>query len=305
MFNILIKVGSIMIKKKVKIVYYSGTGGTAKAANYFQTVFKIKGFKVVCQQIKPSWQDKDHDYDMLVLLFAVHAFNAPKAVYTWISQLTKVNNLPAVIISVSGGGEIMPNTACRRSSIKRLEKKGYKVIYEKMLVMPSNILIATNEILSRMLLEILPNKIDAIVDDLEKGVIHRTKPYLIDKIISYLGEMEKPVTKYFGKKITSTNLCNGCGWCVKNCPANNINLVENRPIFNSKCHMCLNCIYGCPNKALVPNSGKFLILKNGYNLKSLENMGPIKENVDINKLAKGYAWSGVKKYLLEDENTKK
>lgn len=291
-----------MIKKKIKIAYYSGTGGTSRAAKYFAIAFNDDRHKIEIQQINSSTFDINNKYDLLILLYPVHAFNAPRAVYNWISHLEKVNNTPAVVISVSGGGEIIPNTACRRSPIKRLEKKGYTIIYEKMLVMPSNVMIETNETLARKLLEILPKKVFAIVEDIKKGVIRRTKPFFIDKIFSHIGEMEKFGTKYFGKKIKYTDACNGCGWCVENCPAGNITMEEKRPVFSNKCHMCLNCIYGCPNKALVSNIGKFLILKNGYNLKILENMGTLRETVEIEKLAKGYIWSGVKKYLLEDRD---
>lgn len=40
----------------------------------------------------------------------------------------------------------------------------------------------------------------------------------------------------------------------------------------------------------------------GYDLKTIENMGEIKEKVDVETLAKGYLWSGVKKYLLEGKD---
>ncbi len=75
---------------------------------------------------------------MLLLLFSVHAFNAPDAVYKWIDGLDTVKHISAAVISVSGAGDVCPNTACRVSSIKRLTKKGYHVLYERMIVMPSN-----------------------------------------------------------------------------------------------------------------------------------------------------------------------
>lgn len=171
-----------------------------------------------------------------------------------------------------------------------------------MLVMPSNWIVATKLPLSRMLLNVLPMKALGIVGDIENGVIRRTKPYLIDRLFSYIGELEKYGAKDFGKRIWHTEACTGCGWCSSNCPAGNITLEFGKPKFGNSCHLCLNCIYGCPNKALKPGVGKFVVIKKGYDLKAIENMGEIKETVDVEALTKGYLWSGVRKYLLDDKD---
>jgi len=291
-----------MNKKRVKIVYYSGTGGTTRVAECFKSAFADSGHEVFTQQLKKNISDLKDEHDLLVLLFAVHACNAPEAVYKWISNLGKVKNIPAVVVSVSGGGEVIPNTACRASSIRRLERKGYRVVYEKMIVMPSNWIAATKLPLARMLLEILPLKVQQIVADIENGVIRRTKPFMIDRILSLVGELEKVGAKFFGKQIRVGEDCTGCEWCSNNCPAGNISMGFRRPKFGNNCHLCLNCIYGCPNKALLPSIGKFVVVKEGYDLKALENMGILKETVDVENLAKSYLWSGVRKYLLEDKD---
>ena len=296
------KTGGNMNKKTVKIIYYSGTGGTARVAECFKSIFKNVGYEVLTQQLKKNISDMTSEHELLVLLFAVHACNAPAAVYKWIANLEKVKNIPAVVISVSGGGEVIPNTACRKSCIRRLERKGYKVLYEKMLVMPSNWIVAIELPLARMLFKVLPQKVKGIVEDIENGVLRRTKPYLIDRLFSYIGELEKYCTKFFGKRIKYTEKCTGCGWCSSNCPAGNITLEAGKPKLGSKCHLCLNCIYGCPNKALKPGMGKFFVIKEGYDLKAIEELGILKETVDVEALAKGYLWSGIRKYLLEDKD---
>lgn len=278
-------------------MYYSGTGGTERVAKCFESEFKNAGYEV---SIGRLIQNMEFDYFKgapLLLLYAVHACNAPKLVYEWIGNMEQIKNVSAFVISVSGGGEVSPNTACRISSIKRLEKKGYKVIYENMLVMPSNWIVATKTPLSQMLLTILPQKVKSIVKDIENGTIRRTKPLLIDRCFSYMGELEKFGARSFGKRIKISEKCTGCGWCIKNCPARNISMKDNKPVFGKGCQLCLNCIYGCPNKALEPGVGKFVVIREGYDLIELENMQPVTEQIDIEKLTKGYLWTGVRKYL--------
>jgi len=291
----------IMYNKRINIVYYSGTGGTERVAKCFETAFKQIGYDVRIGRLVQNTRFNYIEEAPILLLYAVHACNAPELVYKWIDSIGPVNDIPAVVISVSGGGEVIPNTACRISSIKRLEKKGYKVIYEKMLVMPSNWIVATKKPLAQMLLDVLPKKVKAIVDDIENGTTKRTKPFLIDRLFSYIGEFEKPGARSFGKRIMVSEKCTGCGWCVENCPASNITLNLNKSEFGNRCHLCLCCIYGCPAKALEPGIGKFVVIKEGYSLNELENTQPLKECVGVETLAKSYLWSGVRKYLLEQD----
>lgn len=288
-----------MRKKAVGIVYYSGTGGTKRVAECFQKAFEETGHEVRMYRLSQNAETPKEEFSLLLLLYAVHAFNAPEAVYEWIEKAENVNNVPAMVVSVSGGGEVSPNTACRVGAINRLVKKGYNVIYETMLVMPSNWIVPTEKVLAKMLLDVLPKKVSAIVDAVDRGVTRRTKPHLIDRVFSRIGEAEKYGAKYFGKRIRVSESCTGCGWCGSNCPAGNIEFKLNKPEFGEKCHLCLNCIYGCPNKALSPGIFSFFVINEGYDLKELEKTENANKNVDVEKLAKGYVWSGVRKYLTD------
>ena len=236
-------------------------------------------------------------HDFLFLLFPIHSFNAPEAVYKWIDALDVVEGIPAAVIAVSGGGEIVPNRAGSLSSIKRLEKKGYVVNYDCTVVMPSNIIVGTHELLAVKLLEVLPSKVGKIVDDVLCGVRQRTTPPLIDRIVSTLGEAEKRYTGSFGKAIQVSSDCDGCGWCGLHCPAGNITVIEGKVHFENKCHLCLNCLYGCPRKALAAGKWKFVIVKEGYDLNEFKERIPLTDPIDLNELAKGYLWKGVRKYL--------
>lgn len=286
---------------KVKIAYFSGTGSTSRVADTLEKELIEQGISVIKLEIRAGKTFSDDKEDLLILLFAVHAFNAPGAVYKWIDNLPDNNrSVPAAVISVSGGGEMTPNTACRVSSIRKLENKNYMVVYENMIVMPSNWVVKTNDGLAIRLLEILPLKVKHISDDLLADVVRRTKPKLVDRIFSKIGETEKKGARFFGQKIRVNRNCNGCGWCEKRCPANNIRMLSNMPVFGRECFLCLRCIYGCPNNALEAGIFKFIILKDGYNLKDIEKRMKGIKPAQVENLAGGYIWKGVREYLLED-----
>ena len=285
--------------KNVRIVYYSGTGTTRKVAECFHDCLLKNGISVHTYPAKAHDIPRDETC-LLILLFPVHAFNAPETVYDWLNGLPVATGSKAAVFSVSGGGEICPNTASRASSIKKLEQKGYTVIYEDMLVMPNNVLVAFQDDLAVKTLEVLPYKVEQIITDLLSSITRRTKPRKVDYLFSRFGELEKSGANQYGLKIKCGDLCTGCGWCEENCPSGNIEIIDGKPVFGTHCNMCLGCLYGCPQKALDPGSIKKLMIKEGFDLKRIENLMPLTHNIDIEKLAKGYLWSGVRKYLLEN-----
>jgi MinD superfamily P-loop ATPase len=44
--------------------------------------------------------------------------------------------------------------------------------------------------------------------------------------------------------------CNHCGICRNVCPAQNILMVQGRPVWQHRCEQCLACIQWCPQKAI-------------------------------------------------------
>lgn len=284
--------------RKVHIVYFSGTGGTARVAGSLEKVLHDRKIEV-CKTELTTRYDTDRSADLLVLLFPVHAFNAPKPVDEWIALSPTVKSRPAAVISVSAGGDIRPNIACRVNVIEQLEAKGYDVCYESMLVMPSNVFKAYDDKLSAMLLRALPHKAERIGNDLLSGIRKRTQAHFIDKLISRFGALEKKYGgKSFGSKLKANINCNGCSWCAKHCPRGNITMQNGRPCFGRNCVICLRCVYGCPQKAIISGI-KFIILKEGYDLKAIEEHMKRKKAGPISKIPKGLASAGVRKYLKE------
>jgi len=288
--------------EQVDIVYFSGTGSTRRVADQFATSFLRNNVNAYQHELNTRDLLTRSKANMLVVIYPVYATNAPKPIYEFIRKLSIDGKCPSVVISVSGGGEVTPNNACRLHCIKRLEKKGYPVVYEQMIVMPSNFVVATPDELAIRLLEVLPYKIDKIVTALLSGVIRRDNPNLLNRIISFVGELEKTslVSGLFGRCIKVNSNCTGCGICHKGCPVENIKLVNQLPVFGGKCTICLKCIYSCPVKALTLGIGRFIILKTGYPLEDWENQMNGEKKSSIDDLTKGYAFSGLRKYLKED-----
>lgn len=300
------------MEKKVLITYFSGTGGTRKAASAFAKAFLDKG----CQTHTFSLDDlRNPDpvramecflkaADALVVLYAVHAFDAPEPIYTWIESLPNDAGraIPTMVLSVSGGGETWPNTACRHGCIAALEKKGFRVDYEEMLVMPCNWVFALDERLSMHLLRTLPAYARLFTEEFLSGTRKRLPWHKPDIIQQTVPMREKKGIKRFPQTITVGDSCTGCAWCAKHCPTGTISMEGNRPRFGDTCVGCFRCVYGCPSHAL--SSSNFMVLKKGFSLERLESeLAGIERGSDPDAALGDYApltrgfFKALKKYL--------
>ncbi|MDF2869763.1 MAG: hypothetical protein K0R05_1338 [Anaerocolumna sp.] len=99
--------------KPIHIAYFSGTGGTSLVVEALKNSLLSKGQTVTTTDVSKNTCKELND-DLLIILFPVYAFNAPKPIEKWLKRIPIVHNKAhAAVISVSGGGEISPNTACR------------------------------------------------------------------------------------------------------------------------------------------------------------------------------------------------
>lgn len=297
-------------KHRFLVVYFSGTGGVKKIAEEFENQLVKRNISVsrhsldlsAMNKVKDTYQQIIDNTGLIILLYAVHAFDAPVPVFEWIEILPEVISLPVAVISVSGSGEVFLNRASRFQCIKALENKGYDVFYETMMAMPCNWWIPTPDHLAIRLIRSIPEKTEKILDEIVSGVRQRIMPeFLMRMAAAFISKLEKNGMKKFGQWLRVTNACTGCMWCVNNCPRENIQMTEGNPRFGLKCIMCLRCIYGCPKNAIYAIKGKFMIIKQGFNLDKLEKRMTGIELETVEKFDKDILWKGVVNYLLDKD----
>nr|WP_315024827.1 EFR1 family ferrodoxin [uncultured Aminipila sp.] len=284
--------------KSIMIAYFSGTGCTETVADCLQEQLTEIGIDVKQTKISCNNVSNIEKTDLLIVLSPVYAFSLAEIVEKWIGNLPQTENTSAVIVSVSGGGEVSPNTACRMRSRRLLKRKGYDVIYEKMIVMPSNFATPTPDELAIRLINILPLKVKSIISHILSNNHDMIEPEFQDRIFAAAGRAEHVGAKVFGRFIHVSDSCNGCRQCIKNCPKENISLHNGKVKFGFKCIWCLKCIYDCPCRALSPGIVKSSVLKNGFDINRVKEMANENSN-DMNKEITSTMWKGVIEYLRD------
>lgn len=291
----------------VRIIYFSGTGGTKRIAEAFHKELKSRGIDVVIKNLGATMQERKDAFaeqelkevDFNILLFAVYAMDAPRPVYDWIANAAgKEVGRKIAVFSVSGGGEMWPNKGARNNCCKMLENKGFQVVYDRMMCMPANIFIEYNDHLVMWLISVIPKKVSGTVGELLRGKVHRThfrKGFLMDR----LSKAQRENSGKFVQRFRVTAECISCGWCEQNCPMSNIKIsaVTLKPVFLDNCVMCVRCVYGCPARAIKANA--LFAFKNGYDLDAVEQRMQGVELEPLEKCCRGWLFKGVKNYLLD------
>ena len=283
----------------VHIVYFSGTGGTARFAKHFANAFAEQNVATVITALTRA-PAPTVAADATVLLYPVYAANAPQPIDEWISTAPQGQGKPVIVLSVSGGGDMFPNTACRTDVIRKMLARGYTVPYERMLVMPANFIAPYSDALNVRLLRAAPVMAKRIVTDVLAGVQSHPVPTIGDRLIRWACTLEKYGSRLFGKHLHASDACTGCGWCAQNCPRGNITLVNGKPAFDEHCVLCLRCVYGCPTHAIQAGLGGFAVLKAGFDLDALETRtAALTALPPLAELPKGLLYKGVRAYLQE------
>ena len=290
---------------EIKIVFFSGTGGVKRIAETLEKEIRNRGIKSILCNIDRSKKSKQDCFtddgvtsvDVIVLLFPVHAFDAPEPVYNWIKH-ADLHKKQVAVISVSAGGEVWPNTGARNNCCKAMEQGGAEIIYEYMMCMPSNWVFPVDDHTSMWLIKAIPDKVNKILDDILSGNVRRTS-YKKGFIRSQITYLEKRSAKNFAEKLMIEGTCTGCGSCAGNCPVENIDMKNRRPVFKDQCVMCFRCVYDCPCHAI--KSKSFMVLKDGYRLSEIEKHMQGVELRPIEKCCRGFMWKAVRNYLLNKD----
>ncbi len=283
--------------KTVTLAYFSGTGGTQAVADCFEKQLTEQKLQVNKINIGVDNGYAATAADLLMILSPVYAFRLASIMENWAKNLPDAKGTYAAIISVSGGGEISPNTACRMSCKRSLKRHGYDLIYEKMIMMPSNFTIQAEQRLNFDLLHVLPQKVGAIITDIMAGNRLILEPQFQDRLLSVLGKAEHFGARFYGWFIHASKSCNQCGKCVRNCPKKNIKMKNGKPKFGFRCIWCMKCIYSCPCKALSPRILKFTVLKDGFDINQMIENGS--KTIDNSERSNTYGglWQGANDYL--------
>ncbi len=251
------------------IVQFSPTGNAAHIAHLLSEHLETKKLYALEHTNPRELEDSEH----LIILYAIHAFNAPKTVKRFIRTLP-VKKFKKVSLIGVGCNDIWVNDAASREIRKVLEEKSYSICVDKMIAMPLTFIMSfPEEVIKNQLIK-AKETIRQIADDIRNNKVDQKEIALKSLLLTSIGKIEPFASRFFGLELHAKKTCIQCGLCVRECPEKNISMRENGKIkFAFKCIMCMRCIYNCPTKSISPRISKFIPIKKGYSIKSYTSGG--------------------------------
>ena len=123
-------------------------------------------------------------------------------------------------------------------------------------------------------------------------------PFYRLMLIPLIGWIEQKFAHLHGPMFkVEADKCIDCGKCVAACPENNIERVDGKFKFGSKCVLCMGCAFGCPMDAVHVGVFKYWKVNGSYRLEELVHDDSIAFPV-VPDMAKGI-YRLYKKYYRE------
>ncbi|MDX9810218.1 MAG: EFR1 family ferrodoxin [Sphaerochaetaceae bacterium] len=252
---------------------FSGTKNTLTVAEMISAKFKLHEIACTISQIgkaHPSNTDCSQ-YDYIGFLYPIHAFNTPKPMVDFARLLpVAVDKQRAFIVKVSGE-PFSPNAASSEILMGILNEKGYRLFFERHLLMPYNIWFRYPDGIAKHMYRFNQTYSELIVYLIIKG--EAEKPRLLplsSRIIAFLFRIQWPGARLNGRlHSVDRTRCIRCTRCVAECPMGNISQIGDSIRFGWSCAMCMRCVCYCPTDAIHIGILRFWKVNGPYDYKRL------------------------------------
>jgi len=224
---------------------------------------------------------------MIGIGFPIYGLREPKILKEFVKVLPVGHNKKVFIFNTAADFVSM-NDEASGYLIRKLNRKGYNVFYDRTICMGCNFLIKYDNALVKQFYVSAKKKVEILCEEVLNGTYRIKKiGFLFRVLIGGLHWLEDNCgARMFGKSLKVSQQCSGCGECIRNCPSKNIRIKNGKIRFGFKCFLCMRCIYACPNNAIVSRGYNFVILKDGYRIKEIIQNRDIKD-VFITENTKG------------------
>ena len=232
---------------KMRLYVYTGTGNSLWIAR--QMALELR--EATLESMPYLSRDLIPEADGIGIIFPVHIWGLPRRVVQFINHLQVKPETFFFALAVNAG-----QPAATLLQLKKLmSARQWSLAAGYSIVMPSNYTpwggpgpMETQQRLFREARE----KVKAI-----SGLILQGQRKEVDRgplwqniLFSAIHKTSFQHVCRMDRKFWVDDRCNGCGICSKVCPADNIELINEKPAWLHRCEQCLACLQWCPQQAI-------------------------------------------------------
>ncbi len=240
---------------KISLYYFSGTGNTAWMVQRLAERLTELGDDIVaasCEDVSAATVDPA-TCDVMGIAFPVHASFAPAVFRDFLRDLPPAREKP--LFAVTTAGYAAGDTAWY--AVQPLREKGYKPFLMSNVLVGNNLYIPPVDFFPITPPEKMPQKLEKAELKIANlaALIHQRKAHVegADLFGRLLGIGQRWSMKFESlilKDFFTDENCTQCGWCVRHCPVNNIEMNGAGAKFLGNCMLCMRCYSFCPVQAI-------------------------------------------------------
>jgi len=230
------------------IYFYTGTGNSLWTARKLSE--SLDNTELV--PLKPATQHTINSSARGIgLIFPVHIWGLPKPVIDFIKRLEADPKKYYFALAVNAG-----QVAATLIQLKELMKqRGLKLAAGFDICLPSNYIPWGGAITEEKQLELF-NNTKRKIELISKIIAAREEqapehgPWWQNIFLSALYRLSFSHVATMDKSFWADEKCTGCRICEKICPAQNIIITAQKPIWQHNCEQCFACLQWCPAEAI-------------------------------------------------------
>ncbi|MBM4276739.1 MAG: 4Fe-4S dicluster domain-containing protein [Deltaproteobacteria bacterium] len=232
---------------KTELFVYTGTGNSLWIARQLAV-----GLEDTAIKFMPFLSGEfEVNADRIGIIFPVHIWGLPRRVIRFINHLKTKPETYFFAVAVNAGQ--VAATLLQLQKLMSAQKKQLSLGYS--ISLPSNYIpwggpgpVDTQQ----RLFKNAQDKVKSIAHAILRGERQKVDrgPLWQNILFSRIYKMSFRQVPKMDKKFWTDDKCNGCEICFKVCPAENIEMKNEKPSWLHQCEQCLACIQWCPQEAI-------------------------------------------------------
>ncbi len=227
------------------VIYtFSGTGNTMHAARKTAACINAEIKYVVHEFNEGNFVCTAEDVH---IIFPVYYWGPPVLFKKFLEKL-ELPNAKYITLLVTAGSSVGVSYAVVDEILR---KKGKKLDMAQRVIMPSNyipFMTVKDAKDVQKSLAISEKKIDRYIEAIKNRA--ENSPFKASFLAKFFFKIFHDRNAKKDKKFYLTPGCTKCAVCARVCPANDITIEENGPVWHHKCLQCLACINYCPERVI-------------------------------------------------------
>jgi len=240
----------------VEICYFSGTGNSLAVARDLAGKLDAKLTPVVSTM---DHESVNIEADAVGFVFPLYDFKPPTVVEDFVRKLEDIDSKYLFAVCTYG----IASAQSLQHLAKVIESCGGQLSAGFAVGMPHSGIGSGRVTKAQQegMFEKWKDRLEEVCDSIsrkEEGKIessHLLFDFFQPRIISMVPFLLKFLKQVLFKgtqslAFTSSKDCNGCGICERICPLNNIEMVDDKPVWSDNCVSCFACLNWCPQEAI-------------------------------------------------------